>query len=201
MASSDDRSNRADARITSKEARLSTSSSTQADLLAVGVVSGAHGIKGQVKLRSYTANPDDILAYGALLNKEGTKRFEIRIDGGTKHGLIATFKGVKDRNAAELLKGTELFVDRATLPESDDDEFYYDDLIGLEVRDASGAVLGKVHALHDFGAGDILELTLSSTGKKEMYPFTRQNFPEINVADGFVLAELPEVLEPGGKKE
>lgn len=193
---SDDRT-----RVKSKEARLSTLSSTNTDLVAVGIIAGAHGIKGQVKIRSYTANPDDIIAYGALLNKEGTKRFEVRLEGATQNGLIASIKGINDRNAAELLKGTELFVDRATLPESKEDEFYYDDLIGLEVRDASGANIGKIHALHNFGASDILEIILSGTSKKEMYPFTKQNFPEIRIAEGFVQAELPEVLEPGGQKE
>lgn len=201
MASDDQSRRDTDIARTSKETRLSTPSSTQADLVAVGVVTGAHGIKGQLKIRSLTANPEDIVSYGALLNKEGTKRFELKLDGATKNGLIVTLKGLKDRNAAELLRGTELFVDRASIPESADDEFYYDALIGLEVRDTQKAVLGKVVALYDFGAGDILELQLASTGKKEMYPFTHINFPEIHVDKGYIIAELPEVLEVGGSKE
>lgn len=184
-----------------KEVRLATPSSTQADLVAVGIFVGAHGIKGQLKLRSYTAIPEDILAYGALLNKEGTKRFELNLDGATKHGLIVSLKGLKDRNAAELLKGTEVFADRAHMPEPDEEEFYYDQLIGLEVRDSEGKNLGKITALYDFGAGDIIEILLADSAKKEMYPFTRQNFPAIHIDEGFIRADLPEVLEVGGQKE
>lgn len=177
-------------------------SPTKADLVAVGIITGAHGIKGQVKVRSYTADPQSILDYGALLNKEGTKRFEIKLDGKTSGGLIVTLKGTSDRNAAELLKGTELFVDSAKIPEADEDEFYYDDLVGLEVRNAaSSEVIGTVTGIFDFGAGDIIELRLLATGKKEMFAFTRQNFPEIDSKKGFITADLPETIEAGSKKD
>lgn len=176
------------------------SSSTEAELVAVGVITGAHGIRGQVKLRSFTSDPYAILDYAPLLNKEGSKRYEFRIDAETKNGLVATFKGVNDRNAAELMRGTELFFDKSKLPEPDEEEFYYDQLIGLAVRDAAGTALGTVAALYDFGAGDIIEIR-HPDGKKEMYPFTKANFPEVNVVEGFVQADLPEIVDAGDKKE
>lgn len=170
------------------------SSSTEATLVAIGVITGAQGIRGQVKLRSFTDDPHAITEYGALMNATGTKRYELRIDGANKSGLVASVKGVTDRNAAEALKGTELFVDKRNIPAAAEDEFYYDDLIGLDVRDASGATLGKVFALYNFGAGDIIEIQLSAGGK-EMYPFTCQNFPEVRVSEGYILAELPEIVD------
>lgn len=173
-------------------------SSTEVPLVAVGVITGAHGIKGQVKLRSFTTNPQDIENYSPLLNEAGTRRYELQVDGETRQGLIATVKGVKDRNAAEALKGTQLFTEKSKLPAAEEEEFYYDDLIGLEVRDSAGAVLGKVVALYDFGAGDIIEMKLSAGGK-EMYPFTRRNFPEIRGEEGYILAELPEIIDAKGK--
>lgn len=169
-------------------------SSTEATLVAVGVITGAHGIRGQVKLRSFTDDPYDITEYGALMNASGSKRFDIRIDGENKGGLFATIQGVKDRNAAELLRGTELFVDKANIPPADEDEFFYDDLIGLEVRDSNGENIAKVAAMYNFGAGDIIELHMAGRGK-EMYPFTKQNFPEVHVSEGYVLAELPEIVD------
>lgn len=173
-------------------------SSSEVPLVAVGVITGAHGIKGQVKLRSFTNNPQDIENYTPLLNDSGTRRFELQIDGETRQGLIATIKGIKDRNTAEVLKGTQLFTEKSKLPPAEEEEFYYDELIGQEVRDNAGAVLGKVVALYDFGAGDIIEIKMAA-GSKEMYPFTRQNFPEIHSKEGYILAELPEIIDAKGK--
>lgn len=169
-------------------------------LVAIGVITGAHGIRGQVKLRSFTSDPYAIGEYGPLLNATGTKRYELHIDGETKQGLIATVKGVKDRNAAELMKGTQLFIDKGKLPPPDEEEFYYDQLIGLDVRDANGDSLGQVVAMYDFGAGDIIEIKLTA-GQKEMYPFTKVSFPEIHVSEGYILADLPEIVDAKGDKK
>lgn len=175
-------------------------SSTEVTLVAVGVITGAQGIRGQVKIRSFTSDPYAITEYGALMNATGTKRYDLRIDGANKGGLVASIKGVADRNAAELLKGTELYADKSNIPAAAEDEFYYDDLIGLEVRDTSGTPLGKVAAMYDFGAGDIIEILLAA-GNKEMYPFTRQNFPDVQIKGGFILAELPEIVDtPKGER-
>ncbi|MGB1539596.1 MAG: ribosome maturation factor RimM [Rickettsiales bacterium] len=172
--------------------------STQGELVAVGVITGAHGIRGQVKIRSFTSNPHDIVAYGALMNKTGSKRFDLKINSETKHGLVATIKGITDRNAAELLKGQELFVDKTRMPEPDDEEFYYEELVGLEARSPEGVVLGEVLGVYDFGAGDVVEIKLVS-GKQELFPFTHAIFPEINTQQGFVVANLPEIVEAKGK--
>lgn len=175
-------------------------SSTEVPLVAIGVITGAHGIRGQVKLRSFTSDPYVLAEYAPLLNATGTKQYELRIDGETKQGLIATIKGVADRNAAELMKGTELFIDKSKLPEPDEEEFYYDQLIGLEVRDAHGGALGRVIAMYDFGAGDIIEIKLND-GHKEMYPFTKISFPEIHIEKGYILADLPEIVDAKGEKK
>lgn len=174
-------------------------SSTEAPLVAVGVITGAHGIRGQVKIRSFTSDPYVLVDY-TLLNETGSKRYELRIDGETKQGLFGSLKGVTDRNAAELLKGTQFFIDKSKLPEPDEEEFYYDQLNGLEVRDAAGQALGTISAVHDFGAGDIIEIR-HTDGKKEMYPFTKINFPEVHVSKGYLLADLPEIVEAKGKQD
>jgi 16S rRNA processing protein RimM len=174
-------------------------SSTEVPLVAVGVITGAHGIRGQVKIRCFTADPYVLSDY-TLLNETGSKRYELRIDAETKAGLVGTLKGVKDRNAAELLKGTQFFIDKSKLPEPDEEEFYYDQLTGLDVRDAAGTSLGTISAVYDFGAGDILEIR-HTDGKKEMYPFTKVNFPQVRVQDGYVLAELPEIVEAKGRQD
>ena len=168
-------------------------------LVAIGVITGAHGIKGQVKLRSFTTNPHDLTAYGALLNADGTRRYELKIAFDVKGGIVANIKGVNDRNAAELMRGTELFIESSRLPAAQEEEFYYNDLIGLAVRDGNGHPLGTVLALYDFGAGDIIEIRLDSTGRKEMYPFTKESFPHVSVSEGFITASLPDIIDAGEK--
>ncbi len=168
--------------------------------VAVGVVVGAHGIRGQVKIKSFTTNPYDITAYGTILNKDGTRRFDLSIDAETKGTLIATLKGVKDRNAAELMRGTELFVAKDRIPEPEEDEFYYDDLIGLEVRAENGEVLGSISAVQNYGAGDVVEMKLASTNQKELYPFTKATFPSLHIAEGYCIADLPDIVEAKGEK-
>lgn len=167
---------------------------TSQNRIAVGIILAAHGIKGQVKIRSYTAIPDDMFEYGPLYDKEGRIRFDATFDGITKNALIVSFKHIKDRNDAEVLRGTELYADGTNIS-STEEEFLYKDLIGLEIRDRKDSVLGVVTALYDFGAGDILEMRLTATGKKEMFAFTQQNFPEIHLKASYILADLPEIIE------
>jgi 16S rRNA processing protein RimM len=174
-------------------------SSTEVPLVAIGVVTGAHGIRGQVKLRSFTDDPYALEDYAPLLNATGTKTYKLRIDGETKQGVIATIEGIKDRNAAELLKGTQFYIDKTKLPEPDEDEFYYDQLIGLDVQSNSESI-GKVVAMYNFGAGDIVEIK-HADGNKEMYPFTKTNFPEVHVKKGYITAELPEIVDAKGKDQ
>ncbi|MFC3207152.1 ribosome maturation factor RimM [Aquamicrobium soli] len=153
--------------------------------IQMAVIGAAHGIKGEVRVKTFTGDPLALGDYGPLYAADG-RAFEVADIRPANTVVVVRFKGVKGRDAAEALAGTELFVDRSTLPdEEDDDEFYHADLIGLAVRDDSGAAIGKVQAIHNFGADDILEVALS--GRKTMLiPFSRAAVPEISVQGGFV---------------
>ena len=160
------------------------------DVLLAAVI-GAQGLKGEVKAKLFTAAPDALPRYGALHTREG-RTLKITAFRPSKPGeAVIAFEGVADRNAAEALKGTELFVDRASLPGTDEDEFYHADLIGLEVRDSEGRVLGKVIALHNFGASDVLEFARAD-GDSVHLAFTKETVPVINIADGFIIVAVPE---------
>jgi 16S rRNA processing protein RimM len=164
------------------------------DVLLAAVI-GAQGLKGEVKAKVFTATPDSLPRYGVLHTKDGRK-FSITAFRISKEGeAVIAFEGIRDRNAAEALKGTELFVSRNALPEADDDEFYHADLIGLEAQDSEGRVIGKISALHNFGAGDVMEIALPD-GDHVLIAFTRETVPTINVAEGFVMVAVPEDDEP-----
>ena len=157
----------------------------------LAAVTGAQGLKGEVKARLFTATPDALPRYGVLHTKAGRKLKIIAFRPGKDGEAVISFEGVRDRNDAEALKGTELFIDRASLPDTGEDEFYHADLIGLEVRDAHGRVLGKVAALHNFGASDVLEFSRPD-GDSVHLAFTKETAPVINVADGFIVVAVPE---------
>ncbi|MBY0430480.1 MAG: ribosome maturation factor RimM, partial [Rhodospirillales bacterium] len=145
------------------------------DRVCVGVVVGAHGIKGQLRIKSFTADPMDIAAYGPVFDDNG-RPLTLTVTGETKGVVIGILKGITDRNAAEALKGAKLHVPRSALPETREDEFYHADLIGLAVETFEGARLGTVAAIYDFGAGDVLELKQDDGGMR-MLPFTRAVVP------------------------
>ena len=152
---------------------------------------GAQGLKGEVKAKLFTAAPDALPRYGVLHTKAGRK-LKITAFRPTKEGeAVIAFEGIADRDQAEALKGSELFVERAALPQVGDDEFYHADLIGLEVRDSEGRVLGKVSGLHNFGASDVLEF-LRADGDSVHIAFTRETVPVIQVAEGFIVVAVPE---------
>jgi 16S rRNA processing protein RimM len=157
----------------------------------LAVVVGAQGLKGEVRAKLFTATPDALPRYGAL-HTRGGRKFVITAFRPAKEGeAVISFAGVGDRNAAEALKGTELFVDRASLPETEEEEFYHADLIGLEARDSEGRVLGKVSALHNFGASDVIELQRAD-GDSVHLAFTKETVPVINITDGFIIVAVPE---------
>jgi 16S rRNA processing protein RimM len=160
------------------------------DVLLAAVI-GAQGLKGEVKAKLFTAAPDSLSRYGTLHTGDGRKLVITAFRPGKEGEAVIGFEGVHDRNAAAALKGAELFVDRAVLPETAEDEFYHADLIGLEVRDHEGRVLGKVTALHNFGASDVLEFARSD-GDSVHLAFTRQTVPVLNIADGFIVVAVPE---------
>jgi 16S rRNA processing protein RimM len=154
----------------------------------MGVIGAAHGIRGEVRVKSFTQDPLALADYGPLSTQDG-RTFTIADIRPAKTVVVARFKEVRDRDAAEALAGTELFVERALLPQDlDEDEFYYADLIGLEIRDLEGAAIGKVAAVHDFGAGDIIEMR-GTSGGSVMIPFTRTAVPTVALKDGHIVVD------------
>ncbi len=153
--------------------------------IQMAVIGAAHGIKGEVRVKAFTGDPLALADYGPLY-AAGGRAFEVVDIRPANTVVVVRFKGVSDRSAAEALAGTELFIDRSALPdEEDDDEFYHADLIGLAVKDDAGAAIGKVNAIHNFGADDILEVTLAGR-KTVLVPFSRAAVPEVSVKGGFV---------------
>jgi 16S rRNA processing protein RimM len=161
------------------------------DRVLVAQIGAAHGLRGEVRLRSFTADPMAVKDYGALESEDGTRRFEIESLRPAKDVLIARLAGIADRNAAEALCNVRLFVTRDRLPPPEPDEFYHADLIGLVAVATDGRELGTVMALHNFGAGDLIEVKLAH-GATVMLPFTKAAVPEIDVAGGRIVVELPE---------
>lgn len=158
--------------------------------VCIGVIAGPHGVNGQVRLKSFTADPKDVVAYGPLTDAAGMRQFAVEITGSARNLLVARIDNVRNRNAAEALRGIELYVDRAALPEADEDEFYHADLIGLPVRKTDGSAFGSVLALFDYGAGDMIEIRCVDGGS-ELFPFNREVVPEIDLENGFIVIEPP----------
>lgn len=155
---------------------------------------GAQGLKGEVKAKIFTATPDSLPRYGKLHGKDG-RIFTITAFRPTKPGeAVIAFAEVRDRTAAEALRGTELFVERAALPAPAEDEFYHADLVGLEARDSEGRMLGKVAAVHNFGASDVIEL-VRPDGDQVHLAFTRETVPHIHIKDGYIIVAVPEDAE------
>ena len=157
----------------------------------VAVVGAPHGVRGEVRLQVFTEDPAAIADYGPLQDEAG-HAYEILRARPSKTVLIAALKGVTDRNAAEALRGRRLYVDRGRLPETEDEEtFYQADLVGLEAVTPEGRSLGRVVAVHDFGAGDLLEIAPESRKSGEMLPFTKDFVPEIDLAAGRLVVVPP----------
>lgn len=161
----------------------------------LGEVTGAHGIKGDVVVRSYTGQPAAIAAYGPLEDEHGQRRLELSVRRVTDKGVIAHITGIDDRNGAEALKGTRLFVAREALPDTAEDEFYHADLIGLEAVDTEGTVLGPIVAVVNYGAGDLIEIRRAGRAATDLVPFTAAFVPNVNLAAGRVVVSLPVVVE------
>jgi 16S rRNA processing protein RimM len=164
--------------------------------VCVAQIGGAHGIRGEVKLKSFTADPMAILDYAPLESEDGIARFVIEALRPGKSHLVARLRGIGDRDAAERLAHVKLFVPRERLPAPQPDEFYHFDLIGLRALSPAGEELGSVVAVHDFGAGSIVELRLAATGGRVMLPFTQACVPEIDMPGGRMVVVLPKDAEP-----
>ena len=162
-------------------------------LILLGRVGAAHGIKGDVSVRTFTGDPAAIGGYGPLTDKTGAKAFKVRVvRSNPKGGVIARFEGVSDRNGAEALNGTDLYVDRARLPAAAEGEYYHADLVGLKAVDAHGAALGEIIAIENFGAGDLLEIRLEGISATEFVPFSNACVPVIDLAAGVATVIMPE---------
>lgn len=161
--------------------------------VCLGTVVGVHGVRGNVRIKSFTAHPADVAAYGAVSDESGARRFELTVLGEARGAVLARLSGVADRDAAEALRGLRLYVPRAALPKANEDEFYHADLIGLPVETREGAALGRVSAVHNFGAGDILELR-DDSGRELLLPFSDAVVPEIDLGAGRIVATPPASL-------
>jgi len=165
--------------------------------VVLGRIVGAHGIRGEVVLMSFTAEPQAIAQYGPLDMVGSGRSFVIEALRPAKAGFIARLQGITDRNAAEALKGIELAVPRHRLPAAAADEVYHADLIGLAVRLPDGQSIGQVTSVENYGAGDLLTVRLKAGGREVLLPFNRQAIPTIDIAGGFLVADPPEgLLEP-----
>ncbi|MGL4235341.1 ribosome maturation factor RimM [Tabrizicola sp.] len=165
------------------------------DLICIGAIAGAFGVSGEVRLKSFCSEPSDIVAYGPLLSEDGQRRFEITLTRPVAGGLGARIKGVTSKEAADALRGTSLFVARDKLPKLPDDEFYHADLIGLAAYDTGGELLGKVVAIHNHGAGDIIEISSLRHKSALLLPFTLAVVPNVDLAAGRLIVDPPEETE------
>jgi len=173
-----------------------------ADRICVAQIDGPHGIRGEVKVKSFTTDPLAVKDYGPLQSEDGSASFEIETlrPANAKGHLIARLRGVPDRNAAERLRNVRLFVPRERLPPTQADEFYHADLIGLAAVTTAGSEIGTVIAVHDFGAGDILEIKPRMGRTTVMLPFTEAFVPSIDLAGRRIVVAAAEGIEAAAKR-
>jgi len=173
---------------------------TAADRICLGVITAPHGVKGLVRVKSFTAEPDAIGQYGPLEDEAGRK-LPLSFIGAAKGVLLARIEGVGDRDAAERLKGVRLYLARAALPATADEEYYHADLLGLAAELPDGTRLGEVRAIYGFGAGDSIEIERPGAAPV-VVPFTRAAVPVVDIPAGRIVVDPPEgLLQPGGVDE
>lgn len=164
------------------------------DKICVGAIAGSFGVRGEVRLKSFCATPEDIESYGPLSTEDGSRSFPVVLTRVVKNGFAARLGGVETKEQADALKGVQLFAPRDRLPALPDDEFYYTDLIGLEVLDTGGAPLGRVKDVQNHGAGDLLEIQAPGQSATVLLPFTREVVPTVDLEAGRIIADPPEGL-------
>ncbi len=162
--------------------------------VCVARIGAAHGVRGAVKLWTFTEDPLAVKRYGPLMTKDGARQFEVTHAREAKGHLVATLKGIATRDEAERLNGIELYIARERLPATDDDEYYHADLIGLAAVTSANEPFGRVIAIHNFGAGDIIEIA-PPQGATMLLPFTNAVVPAVDLANGRVVIELPDEIE------
>lgn len=164
------------------------------DLICVGAFAGSYGVHGDVRLKSFTAEPEDIATYGALSTEDGAQQFEIELTRQLKNAFAAKVSGVLTKEQADALRGTKLYVSRDRLPSLPDDEFYHADLVGLEVFDTGGTLLGRVKSVMNHGASDLLEVHGPGLKSTVLLPFTQEAVPTVDLNSGRIIADPPEGL-------
>lgn len=160
--------------------------------VCVGAIAGAFGVKGEVRLKSFTATPEDIAAYGKLNTEDGSRSFDVCLTGRAKGTLVARLSGIMNKEAAAALRGERLYVARDRLPETEEGEYYHADLVGLEVYDTGGTLLGKVKAVLNHGASDLLDVQLNGSSDTALLPFTLDVVPTVDLAASRLIADPPE---------
>ena len=167
------------------------------DLVCVGAIAGAFGVRGDVRLKSFCADPAAIAGYAPLYDETGVRAFSVKITGQAKGAFTARLGTVKSREEAEAMKGFRLYAPRDRLPVLPDDEFYHSDLIGLVAFDTGGGEIGRVTSVDDFGGGDFLEIRLADSGKPLLVPFTSEAVPTVDLSAGRVIIDPPaDVADP-----
>lgn len=160
------------------------------DKVVVGVIAGAFGVKGEVRLKSFCAEPGDIANYTPLQTEKGME-YTVKITRAVKGGFAARLSGIRFKDEADALRGTKLYADRALLPSLPDDEYYYTDLLGLTALDTGGETLGKIASVDNHGAGDIIEIRGPKLKSALLLPFTREAVPTVDLAAGRVIVDPP----------
>ena len=170
-------------------------------LILLGTIGAAHGIKGQVRIATHTQDPEAIGTYGPLTTDRDGLTVTLNKVRLHKNVIVAHIPGISDRSTAEQLNGVNLFVERSKLPAPDDaDDFYHADLLGLDARLDSGVTIGKVSALPNFGAGDLIEVRDPQSGDTYLYPFTKAVVPTINIAEGYLVIVVPLEVDEGDEE-
>ncbi len=160
--------------------------------IKVGIISSAHGIKGDVKVKTFTNPPENIGIYEVFFeDSDEPVKLKIKRPSG-ENAFVVALPGIKDRNNAEKLIGKELYTEKSKLPKLPENQYYYNDIIGLEARLGDGDTIGKVEAMYNFGAGDLIEIRTCSDKKTRIFPFNKQNVLEVNISKGFVVINPPE---------
>ena len=164
--------------------------------VCVGAIAGAFGVKGEVRLKSFCADPASIADYSPLTSEDGARTFALTLAQPVKNGFSARIDGICTKEQADALRGVRLYADRAALPDLPDDEYYHADLIGLLVLDTGGRELGRVREVLNHGASDLLEIDQPGSNDPVLLPFTRASVPTVDLATGRIIADPPEGLFP-----
>jgi len=164
------------------------------DRVCVGAIAGSFGVKGEVRLKSFCAEPEAVADYGPLFSEDGKTSWKVTLSRPIKNGFAARLSDVRSKEAADALRGTRLYAPRDRLPDLPDDEFYHADLIGLTAYDTGGTELGRVKSVLNHGASDLLEIAVKGQKQPVLLPFTLATVPNVDLASGRLVADPPEGL-------